>query len=147
MKICLKMKKNKGDIFVWYECDYSGGPDWSLIDLVKNWPDRKQKFVVFVNKNHEGIKLLQSKSDKNFIIKIIPKYFYFSYWNNVIKKINNSIINNLFSLPILIISSIFIFIISFGIFLNKHPKAILFSNGGYPGGFSNFPAITLTCLS
>ena len=70
---------NKDDILVWYECDISGGPDWSLIDLVNNWPDKKKKFIVYVNANHEGLKLLKSKSNERFIIRSVSKYFFISY--------------------------------------------------------------------
>ena len=58
------MKKNNSEIVIWYECDYSGGPDWSLIDLVKNWPNTNQNFKLFVNSNHEGLNLLKSMSSR-----------------------------------------------------------------------------------
>lgn len=132
---------NKDNILVWYECDYSGGPDWSLIDLVNNWPNTNQKFKVFVNSNHEGLNLLKSKINYRFNVIPLPKYFFYSYWNEHLKtskKIN-------FFLPLKIISFVFsfvaIFFLSIIIFVTQKSDAIIFSSGGYPGGFSNFPAM------
>ena len=135
------MKKNNSEIIIWYECDYSGGPDWSLIDLVKNWPNTNQNFKLFVNSNHEGLNLLKSKIDYRFNVISLPKYFFYSYWNQYLKtskKIN-------FFLPLRIISFVFsfvaIFFLSTFIFATNKSDAIIFSSGAYPGGFSNFPAM------
>ena len=134
---------NKDDILVWYECDISGGPDWSLIDLVNNWPDKKKKFIVYVNANHEGLKLLKSKSNERFIIRSVSKYFFISYWKKKFKKIFNNFISNFFLIPIFAITSFFLFFYGFILFLRSNKEYIVFSNGGYPGGFSNYPIMLL----
>ena len=46
-------------IIVWHECYVIGGSDWSIIDILTNWPDKNYKFDFFVNRKHEGIKLLK----------------------------------------------------------------------------------------
>ncbi len=66
-------------IIIWHECYVTGGSDWSIIDILSNWPNKKQKFDFFVNKKHESIKLLKKKLNKNCD---------FSYFNSIIEKFN-----------------------------------------------------------
>ena len=48
-------------ILLWNECYISGGADWSLIDLINSWPDKNDKFDLYINKSHEGFNLLKNK--------------------------------------------------------------------------------------
>ena len=56
-------------IIVWHECYVIGGSDWSIIDILTNWPNKNYNFDFFVNKKHEGIQLLKRNLKKkvNFI--------------------------------------------------------------------------------
>ncbi len=49
-------------IAVWIEGYAAGGADWSLIDLVTSWPDKADRFVIFVNQTHEGYDLIRDKT-------------------------------------------------------------------------------------
>ncbi len=51
--------KSGTKIIIWHECYVTGGSDWSIIDMLTNWPDENHKFEFFVNKNHEGKQLLK----------------------------------------------------------------------------------------
>ena len=50
------------NILVWNECYISGGADWSLIDLINNWPNKSDNFTICVNKSHEGYNLIKKKN-------------------------------------------------------------------------------------
>ena len=65
-------------IVIWHECYVTGGSDWSIIDILSNWPDKNQKFDFFVNRKHESIKLLKN----------LYKNCNFIYYNSIIENFN-----------------------------------------------------------
>ena len=44
---------------IWNECYVAGGADWSLIDLISLWPDKDDRFTLYINRTHEGLPLLR----------------------------------------------------------------------------------------
>ncbi len=128
-------------IIVWHECYVIGGSDWSIIDMITNWPDKKCSFDFFVNKKHEGLKLLQKSLNKNCK---------FNYYDSVIEKINNLKKLFLFKhlLNISFLRKIFViyYLISTFFFIHKKLKKkkfdyILINNGGYPGSLTSYLVI------
>ena len=125
-------------IIIWHECYVIGGADWSIIDILTNWPDKKYSFEFFVNKNHEGIKLLK-KSLKNKCK--------FNFYNSVIEKLDklkkNKILFYITKIN-LIKKFIGLYLLIFSFFdynkkiINKKFDYILINNGGYPGGLSSY---------
>ncbi|MBI2978661.1 MAG: glycosyltransferase [Rhodospirillales bacterium] len=47
----------------------AGGADWSLIDLIRHWPGKDDRFTLFVNKTHEGLPLLREKLPRSVEIR------------------------------------------------------------------------------
>lgn len=128
-------------IIVWHECYVKGGSDWSIIDILTNWPNKNDKFDFFVNKKHQGIKLLKKylykKSNFNFYssvierLKILEKNKIFFYLLKIF------IIRKLIGIMILILS----FFTIHKKIKNKKSDFILINNGGYPGGLSSYLVI------
>ena len=48
-------------IAIWHECYIQGGSDWSMIDLINSWPNKNDKFYIFINESHTGINLIKKK--------------------------------------------------------------------------------------
>ncbi len=128
-------------IIVWHECYVTGGSDWSIIDILTNWPNKNCNFDFFVNKKHEGINLLQKSLNKNCK---------FNYYNSVIEKINNLKKTFLFKylLNVFILRKLFTFYFLITTFFSIHKKLknknfdyILINNGGYPGGLTSYLVI------
>ena len=71
-------------ILIWNECYISGGADWSLIDLLNNWPNKKDEFTVCINETHEGLNLIKKKITSSKILSfnsILEDKLYPSYKN------------------------------------------------------------------
>ena len=49
-------------ILIWNESYIAGGQCWSLIDLVRHWPDKNDRFKIYINKTHEGYSLIEEKT-------------------------------------------------------------------------------------
>ena len=56
------------NILIWNECYISGGADWSLIDLINNWPNKEDTFTICINESHEGFNLIKNKAKNSKII-------------------------------------------------------------------------------
>lgn len=137
-------------IAIWYECDLSGGPDWSLIDLIYNWPDRDDRFTVFVNGDHEGVPILQKFLPSHVDVNVVNKRIFPRYWVNRFQsssfgrnegeKVGNlaiKIVSKILYLGFLPIQFFTLFFLLRGL----ECDCMLLSNGGYPGGTSNIPAL------
>jgi glycosyltransferase involved in cell wall biosynthesis len=128
-------------IIVWHECYVKGGSDWSIIDILTNWPNKNDNFDFFVNRKHQGIKLLK---------KYLNKKSKFNFYDSVIEKLKrlekNKIFFNLLKISI-IRKLIGIWLLIFSFFninkkiQNKKSDFILINNGGYPGGLSSYIVI------
>ena len=125
-------------IIIWHECYVIGGADWSIIDILTNWPDKNCRFEFFVNKEHEGINLLK---------KSLNNKCKFNFYNSVIEKLNKLKKNKLFFIPIKInfvrkFIGFCLLIVSFFDYnkkiIEKKFDYVLINNGGYPGGLSSY---------
>ena len=63
-------------VHFFYQNTKKGGVDTFLINLINNWPKKKTKFNIYVNKSHPGIVNLKKKIKRNF--KIINYNFLLS---------------------------------------------------------------------
>ena len=125
-------------IIVWHECYVIGGSDWSIIDILTNWPDKNYKFDFFVNRKHEGIKLLK---------KSLNNQCSFNTYDSIIEKLEKlkkKKLLNFFTKINLIrkLIGLSLFFLAFFDYnkklLNKNCDYILINNGGYPGGLSSY---------
>ena len=128
-------------IIVWHECYVIGGSDWSIIDILTNWPNKNYNFDFFVNKKHEGIQLLKRNLKKK------SKFYFYS---SIIEKLDDlkkiKIINYLFK--IFLVRKLIAVTLLVSSFFNIHKKIkknksnfILINNGGYPGGLTSYLVI------
>lgn len=124
------------NIVIWNECYTSGGADWSLIDLVESWPSKNDSFIIYVNKTHEGLNLIRSKTQGKAVVKE-----YTSFMELVWKLRETTFLGKLGVLGKLI-SWILIGPISLISYINyvnrKNCDVLILNNGGYPGGLSNY---------
>jgi len=125
-------------IIIWHECYVVGGSDWSIIDILTNWPDKNYKFDFFVNQKHAGVKLLK---------KSLNNLCSFNTYDSIIEKLEKLKKKKLFNIFIKIslfrkLIGLSIFFLSFFEYnkkiLNKNCDYILINNGGYPGGLSSY---------
>ena len=124
------------NILIWNECYISGGADWSLIDLINNWPNKEDTFTICINESHEGFNLIKDKAKNSKII---------SFKSIMEDNLFNTIQKKKYNFKILKI--IFFFIILFKKFISyffiinsiKFEKMII-NNGGYPGSLTAYLA-------
>lgn len=120
------------NILVWNECYVSGGADWSLIDLISEWPNKDDKFTVYINQTHEGLELVTEKLQGKAEVKTYRSWL--EYGNNldVSGKVNK--IKRKLYLLFGLLNSYF----SYRKMIKQPYDLLLVNNGGYPGGLSNF---------
>ena len=58
-------------IIVWHECYITGGSDWSIIDIITNWPNKECNFDFFVNKKQINLKQIKEIDKLQFSICVI----------------------------------------------------------------------------
>lgn len=133
-------------IVIWHECYVIGGSDWSVIDILTNWPDNNCKFEFFVNRHHEGVKLLK---------KSLNNRCSFNMYDSIIEKLEKFKKNFFFNLFIKFnltrkLIGLSLFFLSFFDYnkkiSNKNCDYILINNGGYPGGLSSYLVIIAAFL-
>ena len=127
-------------IIVWHECYVKGGSDWSIIDILTNWPNKNDKFDFFVNREHEGISLLKKNLNKkckfNYYDSIVEKFINLEKKKLFYYLLKISIIRKLIGIGFLIIS-----FFKINRKIKKKSDFILINNGGYPGGLSSYIVI------
>jgi len=133
-------------IVIWHECYVIGGSDWSVIDILTNWPDNNYKFEFFVNRQHEGVKLLK---------KSLNNHCSFNMYDSIIEKLEKIKNKKFFNLFIKFnltrkLIGLSLFFLSFFDYnkkiLNKNCDYVLINNGGYPGGLSSYLIIIAAFL-
>lgn len=133
-------------IIIWHECYVTGGSDWSIIDILTNWPDKNYHFDFFVNRKHEGLKLLKKSLKKNC------KFYYYNSVIEKIDKLQRGFINK-YLFKFFLFRKIFGVFFLFSTFLSIHKTLkkknfdyILINNGGYPGGLTSYLVIVSAFL-
>ena len=122
-------------IHFFYQNTKKGGVDTFLINLINNWPQKKIRFTVYVNKSHPGIKNLKKQIKRNF--KVINYNFLLS---QDLDKYNFFLLNSFFIKKLIRL----ILLIRIVFFKNKEIEKIIQNiklneaffiiNGGYQGG-------------
>ena len=130
-------------IVVWNECYISGGADWSLIDLVTSWPDEKDVFVIYVNRTHEGLDLIRAKTAGRAEVRTFTSVAEFlsgitRVFPDRLKRPARALL-----FPAAIALS---FIRYWPLVKRRTCDAIVFNNGGFPGGLSNYLAAVAAML-
>ena len=117
-------------IIIHIENLYKGGIDTFVTNLIQNWPNKKDTFLIISNFNHPNNDFLKQRIGENntFFTYKVPLF------SLMCKKLPDYL--NLFIFKILI----FVFIIPIQFFLMLKflilikGDALLVVNGGYPGG-------------
>lgn len=130
----------KMKIAIWHECYIQGGSDWSMIDLVSSWPNKKDKFYIFINESHTGINLIKKKlsfCNINLYRSISEDYKFTQISNN---KLLDKFFKFFYVLKIIIHK-----LYEYRQLINLYKYDVLiYNNGGYPGGLSGFVAASLS---
>lgn len=117
---------------------YRGGLDTFIINLINNWPDKNDEFVIICNKSHPGLYDIKKKIKNK--IELIEYNFFFTneisngFSKNIILRSFPAraffrILNNIFEFPLLYIYYFYFFKKKF----QKYKFELFFSvNGGYP---------------
>src|SRR3972149_1707107 len=124
-------------IVVWNECYISGGADWSLIDLIAAWPDRGDSFVVYVNRTHEGLDLIRAKTAGRADVRTFTSVS--EYLSAAARPFPDSLkrpARALFFPAAMALA----FIRYWPLVKRRGCDALVFNNGGFPGGLSNYLA-------
>ena len=129
-------------IMVVYECRVSGGTDRLLIHLIKNWPDKDTKWVLYLHHENSGINLIRRElSTTNTIIHI-----YYISRNDLSHIINTGIlfvkkvVRKVFKYPLIWMN----FFRAIRYFrkqlIAEFPDLLYLHNGGYPGSLDEHAA-------
>ena len=124
-------------IVVWNECYISGGADWSLIDLIAAWPDMADSFVVYVNRTHEGLDLIRAKTAGRADVRTFTSVS--EYLSAAARPFPDSLkrpARALFFPAAMALA----FIRYWPLVKRRGCDALVFNNGGFPGGLSNYLA-------
>ena len=108
-----------------------GGLDTFLINLIKNWPEEKDKLILFCNKSHPGLNNIEKESGKN--LELI-KYDILSLEEVFSTQIFPNLISIFIKLFFLLLSFPYAYIKLKPIILSKNLDKLMVINGGYPGG-------------
>lgn len=125
---------------IWNECYVAGGADWSLIDLISHWPDKDDRFTLYVNRTHEGLPLLRDKMPGTVEIREFTTFLEMAA-------------ETLGKYPVLKFTPFRKLVMVWKIVTNygqlKHQlagvdcDAVLFNNGGYPGALTSYMVSTI----
>ncbi len=115
-------------IAVWWEQDAWGGVDTHLLTLLRNWPDKSDRFVVFHNSGNQGLHRIADDIKKLGMVKLVP----FDEPSTYLPSALNRVVRH-FSLPLRFLAMkrkaqrLFV---QHGAF-----DALLADNGNYPGAW------------
>ena len=124
--------KQRGVILLYYEQQGYGGVDTHMAQLINNWPELSDRFIVISNPENEGLKILKSQL-RNPKVEISEINGVF----NKAAKNNNLKISRIFK----IVQTQIKFIVKFSQILKEQkPNILICNNGGYPGGLTCFLA-------
>lgn len=121
------------------ESSSEGGPDISLINLIRAWPNKNDTFIIFCNRTHPGLPRI--KKDLNGLVIFVDLAFliYIDLYLAIEKK----------ELPLYLEKAVktFLYLIRFPLLFYQHLllkkifckfnlDLLLINNGGYPGAES-----------
>ena len=118
------------NIAIYYEQDGYGGVDTHLSLLINEWPHKDDRFIIISNSDNEGINFLVSKlHNPNVEISLL-----YGISGKIIGKTKLSKFISVLKTQIKF-PAIFYMCIK-----KKRPDILFVTNGGYPGGLTNFLA-------
>jgi glycosyltransferase involved in cell wall biosynthesis len=125
---------------IWNECYVAGGADWSLIDLISLWPDKDDRFTLYINRTHEGLPLLRDKMPGTVEIREFTTFLEMAA-------------ETLAKYPALKFAPFRKLVMVWKIAVNYGQlkrtlagldyDAVLFNNGGYPGALTSYMVSTI----
>ena len=132
------------NIVIFYEQADWGGADSHLVELINNWPEAKDKFLILYNSGNPGIKRIKKNLKKNTKVKL-KKINLLSY-SSIITNFKNSYFYHLIKIFLYILRP-FLFYVSYlqiNIYLKKiilDYDIIMANNGGYPASWGSLAAV------
>lgn len=113
-----------------YDC---GGIDTFIVNLINNWPDKNDSFVIIANSNYPGLRLIEEKVTRpceviRHRVLLYPNLPSGSFLPNLLKKVLSPVLRYL-----LICYNILAFR---KLLLQTNSDMLMVINGGYPGGDS-----------
>lgn len=133
------VQDNKMKIAVYMEFSGNGGPDVSLITIIKSWLNKDDAFVIFCNNTHPGLPRIKRVLNgmATFVDLAMPIYIglyikietwdYSKYVELVLKRFLY-----LLRYPLLFFQVLFLY----NKFIRCRPDFVLINNGSYPGAES-----------
>ena len=134
------------NIMVVYECRVSGGTDRLLIHLIKSWPDKNLRWVLYLHHENSGINLFRKElSTTNAEINI---YFIgkneIGVTNNPYVLFVKKAIRKVFRFPRQWINFARLIIYFRKYLIDESPDVLYLHNGGYPGSLDEHAACIAT---
>lgn len=121
-------------IAIWWEQDAWGGVDTHLLTLLRNWPGNEDQFVIFYNRNNQGMSRIQASLKQINGVTIEPFDDLPTYLPSIVLRVVRY-----FSLPIRFW------------FMKRRAQnlltvkgefdALFADNGGYPGAWGSLAAV------
>ena len=123
-------------ILIFWEQDYYGGVDTHLLELMKTWPNKKDRITILTNKENSAIKKIEKISKHTFKFLKIEKFDSYSYniINFKLRKFKTLQYALYFFSPLLFIINLFLLYKL--IYRFKDYNVILSNNGGYPASWN-----------
>ena len=123
-------------ILIFWEQDYYGGVDTHLLELMKTWPNKKDRITILTNKENSDIKKIEKISKHTFKFLKIEKFDSYSYniINFKLRKFKILQYALYFFSPVLFIINLFL--LHKLIYRFKDYNVILSNNGGYPASWN-----------
>lgn len=123
-------------ILIFWEQDYYGGVDTHLLELMKTWPNKKDRITILTNKENSAIKKIEKISKHTFKFLKIEKFDSYSYniINFKLRKFKILQYALYFFSPLLFIINLFL--LHKLIYRFKDYNVILSNNGGYPASWN-----------
>jgi len=120
------------NIIIFTENNRAGGMDTFYTNLIKSWPNNKDKFIFICNKSHPGLSYLNKIFPDN--LKIVGHSIILNWNVSWVERIKVKIIQKIFRKLLLYGLLPYQFISIKKLLKNHEAGALISINGGYPGG-------------
>lgn len=127
-------------IEIFMEDYFRGGVDTFVINLINNWPNPSDEFVLICNRKHSGLVLIQESITRPFtLVKHDMKIFTGMFEHPHERRVINRVMDLMLKISSPVIRYIFFIYNIFSlkrILLKHNPDRLLVVNNGYPAGDS-----------
>ena len=129
-------------ILIWNECYRSGGQDQNVIDLINNWPDENDRFLIAINRTHEGIDKIKRHTNRHADIVLFPfktllEIWESSFWKRV-RSVSVTLFRLMFGLYFITTYLPLNVFKSYRFLTGEMLSAVLVNSGGFPGLTNSF---------